>query len=448
MRRAALLAFALAACATAKPAPEPQPAQQADVAPQTEGDVTTATLNGMRVIVKRTPGADFVAGQLYILGGVRNWTAQNAGIEGLAIDVATEGGTKSLDKDAFARKLAALGADLGGGSNNDFSAISAKALKGSWDETFHLMADAFLNPALPASELEIARQRQLSGLRHEQESPDGRLGYLTHMALFAGHPYANRAVGTPQSVASVKAEELAPYLAKLRETRRLVLVVVGDVDPAHVLDQARAAFKDLPPGDYQATPLPPLAFAAPKVTSEFRKLPTNYINGVFVGSSWKDADIVPGMVAMSLLSYRLFQEVRTKRNLSYAPGAGLRAQSEDPLGYLYVTAVAPDQTYGVMLDEAKKLRSTRADAKDLAGTKSTFLTGLLEANETVDGQAALLARSLIYAGDWRFARELPAKIRAVDAAAVQKFAQDHIQHLQTFVLGDPSKVDPRLFQSL
>lgn len=450
MRRLSLLALALAACATASQ-PElnsQKVAQPANVAAQTDGDVTTTTVNGLRILVKRTPGAEFVAGQLYVLGGVRNWTAQNAGIENLAIAVATEGGTRSLDKDAFAQRLAKLGSDLGGGSNNDFSVISAKGLKANWDETFGLMVDAFLNPALPASELEIARARQLSGLRHEQESPDGRLGYMTHMALFANHPYANRAVGTPESVAAVRADQLASYLGGLRETSRLVLVVVGDVDPMHVIDAAGKAFAGLPRGDYKPEPLPALSFAAPKLTSEFRKLPTNYVNGIFQGPSWKDPDITAGMVAMSLLNYRLFQEVRTKRNLSYAPSAGLRSQSQSPLGYLYVTAVDPNQTFGVMLEEAKKLRTAPPTAKELAGTKSLFLTGLLQANETVDGQAALLGRSLIYAGDWRFARELPAKVRAVTGPQLQQFAQGHLQHLQTFVLGDPAKLDANLFQSL
>ena len=447
MRRLAIaLALALAACAHEKPVENTS--APADVAAQADGDVTTATVNGLRIIVKRTPGADFVAGQLYILGGVRNWTAQNAGIENLAITVATEGGTTHLDKDAFNRRLAALGSDLGGGSNNDFSLISAKALKANWDETFGLLVDAFMNPALPASELEIARARQLSGLRHEQESPDGRLGYLTHMTIFKGHPYERRAVGTPESVAAVRADQLAAYLGTLRETSRLVMVVVGDVDPMYVISQVRTAFKDVPRGDYKGGPLPGLLFSAPKLTSEYRELPTNYVNALFTGPSWRDVDIVPGMVAMSLLNYRLFQEVRTKRNLSYAPSAGLRSQSDDPLGYLYVTAVDPNTTFGVMLDEAKKLRTVEATAKELEGTKSTFLTGLLQANETVDGQAALLARSLIYAGDWRFARDLPPRIRAVTPEQVEKFAQDHIQHLQAFVVGDPAKVDATLFQSL
>jgi len=447
---AAVFALAFAACAssTTEGNTAPGATQAAAGGVQTDGAFTLADINGMRVLVKRTPGAEFVAGQLYILGGVRNWSAQNAGIEQLALATSAEGGTHKLDKDAFARKLASLGSDVGAGSGNDFGSFGAKALKPAWDETFNLMVDAFLDPALPPQELEIQRARQLSGLHHEQESPDGRLGYLVHQQLFAGTPYANRAVGTLESVAAVKSTDLAPYLDKLRETSRLVLVVVGDVDANHVIALAKQRFGALPKGNYVATPLPPLAFAAPKLATEARKLPTNYIQGTFSSPGWKDADLPAGMVAMNLLGYRLFEEVRTKRNLSYAPGASLRAGSEEPTGYLYVTAVDPNTTWTVMLDEAKKLASTPATDAEVSGSKSLFLTGLLMGNETVDGQAGFLGRALIYGGDYHFAQTLPDRIRAVSAADIQKFAQTHLNKLQTVVLGDPAKINQPLFQSL
>ena len=194
MRALLLLLAALAGCATTAASSASTTAAVttagADVAPLTEGDVTTATLNGMRILIKRTPGAEFASGHLYVLGGVRNWGAQDAGLEGMAISVATHGGTTRLDKDAFARKLAALGAVVAGGSGDDYALFYCKALLPQWDETFAMMVDAFLRPARPAAELELVRAQRLSGLRHEQESPDARLGLLMHEKLFAHHPYA------------------------------------------------------------------------------------------------------------------------------------------------------------------------------------------------------------------------------------------------------------------
>lgn len=452
MRAQLLALLLLAGCATATSgAALREPVAAAlppDQAPLTEGDVTTATVNGLRIIVKRTPGAEFAAGQLVLLGGVRNWTAQNAGIEELAVAVATRGGTTHLDKGAFARRLAALGAWVSGGSGVDAATFSCAALLPQWDETFALLVDAFLHPALPASELELARTRALSALRHEQESPSGRLGLLLRHHVWAGHPYGNTAEGTLESVAAVKAEELEGHLAKLRETSRMIWVVAGDVDPQHVVDQAKAAFGALPRGNYQHTPLPPVHFTSPKVFTEERELPTNYIAGDYLAPGWKDADLAAGLVATSLLDDRLFDEVRTKRNLSYAPSAGLTSSSEVPLGSIGVTAVDANATFKVMLDEVRRLQREKVSAKELLGTKSTFLTGLLMGDETVGGQVNVLVRATIYGGDWHLSKTLPERIRAVTPDEVQRFANTWMHNIQTGVVGDPKKVDPALFQSL
>jgi zinc protease len=420
-----------------------------DAAPQTDGDVTFATFNGMEIIVKRIPGAELATGQLYVRGGVRNWDKTNAGIEELALATAASGGTKKLDKDAFSRKVSALGSEISAGSLNDYSAITVKSLLPKWDESFGLLVDVFLQPALPASEVEIGRQRMLAGLRHEQESPDGRLSLLVEQTIYAGHPYANRSEGTAESVTAIKQEQLEPYLQNLRQTSRLLFVAVGDLDPNHVIEQVKTAFGSLPRGNYVETALPVPHFAEAKLTPEQRELPTNYVESVFSGPGWKDPDFAAGLVAMETLNHRVFEEVRTKRNLSYAPHATLSISSAVPLGLLYVTAVDPNTTMKVMFDEVHRIQSEPISDKELAGTKGQFISGLFMRAETTDGQASMLARAQIYAGSWKRVRELPEMIKAVTPAQAQEFAKKRIGQLQTEVLAaDPTKLDATLFKSL
>lgn len=424
------------------------PPPPADPATVTEGDVTVAWVNGMQILVKRIPGSEISSSQLYLRGGVRNWGADDAGVEELAISTAASGGTASLDKDAFARRLAELGSEIGGGSGNDYSSLKAKSLTKAWDATFAMLADAFLHPALPPAELEVNRQRQLSGLRHEEDSPDGQLRLLVHRSLFTGHPYANRAQGTKESVARLQVADAQRALARLREAGRMVFVAVGDLDPAHVIAQVKAAFGSLPRGSYREEKLPSVSFAAAKVSTEEKKLPTNYIQAVFPAPSLGDVDYPVATVAMNVLGYRLFEEVRTKRNLSYAPSARLSPNLSIGVGLLYVTAVDPNTTMKVMLDELKRIQSEPVPEKELAGSKSIFLTSYLMENEPTDGQGAMLARAALLGGDWHLAKTLPERIRAVTASEVQAFAKKYATHLQTTVLGDPAKIDRGLFGSI
>ncbi len=458
MRRAlALMLTALAACAAGRergeanrkaPAMTPSTEVSGDPPPVREGDVTVGSARGIKVIVKRIPGAELVSGQLNILGGVRNWGKEDAGVEQLALSVSASGGTESLDKDAFSRRLATLGSTVAAGAHSDFSDLVAKSLRENWDATFDLMVEAFLRPALPSPEIELQRQRQLSALKHEQEDPDGQLSLLAHQAYFKGHPYENRSIGNIESVSRLKADQLRDHLRKLRFTTRLLLVVVGDVDPQHVIDQAAQRLGQLPPGDYQNTSLPLVSFERASAMIVPRNLPTNYILSSFSAPGWRDLDFPAAMVAMTVLNWREWVEVRTKRNLSYAPSASLSAVTAIARGSLYVTAVDPKTTVEVMYGEARKLQAEPVARRELEGDISSFLTGFLMSNETSDGQAGQLSRAEILGGDWRLARSLPDRMRAVSAGDVQAFARKYIRKLQTVVLGDPNKIDVALFSAL
>jgi predicted Zn-dependent peptidase len=413
----------------------------------TEGDTTLAYVNGMQVLVKHEPTAELAAIQLYIKGGVRDYAPAVAGITRLALAAATSGGTVGLDKAAFSHRLAALGSEIGSDARQDYSLIDAKTLTSAWDDTFSLLTETFLHPLLPASEIELQRRRQLVALHHEQDDPDSSLGFLTYQADYAGHPFANRPIGFLTTVPAIRAEDLAAHLATLRETGRLLLVTVGNVDPSHVLEKVKSAFGGLPRGQYQDVPFPAIRFSKPTLVTVSRKLETSYIRGDFPVPAWRDADFPAAMVAMSELSHRLFEEVRTKRNLTYAVSARLGGTSV-PMGHLYVTTVDPNTTFRVMLGEVRRLQTDPVSATSLQGTKSVYLTEYLISNEPADGQASMLASAVLLGGDFRLARTLPERIRAVTPADVQAFAQRYLKNLQTVVLGDPSKVDTPVFTSL
>lgn len=413
-----------------------------------DGDTTVASFNGMQILIKKVPNAELVAANLYVRGGSRNWGKDNAGLENLAGRVATSGGTQALDKVAFGERLATLGSTLQGVTGRDWSQVNTKSLKVNFDETFKLLADVFLRPALPAAELELSRTQTLMGLKREEEQPEGRLGVLVNATLYKGHPYENRPQGTQESVAKLTMAQVQAHLAKLREGSRLLLVVVGDVEATHVLELAKAAFGGLPRGTYVESALPKLNFAKANLTTEERKLPTNYLQGYYTAPGAGEPGYAAASVANAWLWDQMFQEVRTKRNLSYAPGARLVVTQSGALGMIGVSAVDPTTTYKVMLDVLRKLQSTPMTDVELAGTKSTYLTHFLMGSETTDGQAELLARMQLLSGDWRLARTFMEQVKSVTAADIQAYAQKYAGKLQTILLGDPAKLDAAAATSL
>ncbi|HEX6185569.1 MAG TPA: hypothetical protein VFZ44_16900, partial [Pyrinomonadaceae bacterium] len=93
------LAFAHPASARQAAAPATAPARAAADAQTAKALsdaarlVTEFDVNGLKVLVKRREGSQTVAAGLFIRGGARNITAENAGVEALMLDVATEAST-------------------------------------------------------------------------------------------------------------------------------------------------------------------------------------------------------------------------------------------------------------------------------------------------------------------------------------------------------------------
>jgi zinc protease len=425
-------------------APNPSPAPASSFKTTVDGDVTSADVKGIQVVVKRVPSADLVAMNLYVRGGVQNWDKETAGIEKVALAAAAAGGTARLPRESFARRLETMGSTLTAASGDDFSSLRSKCIKAKWADTLDLLADAFLEPSLPAAEIEQQRQLQLSNLRRELENPDGQLRLLMRKSLFAGHPYERRSEGSLESIAVLTRDAAAAHLSKLRQTSRLLLVVVGDVDPAAAFARVAAAFDGVPRTDFREAPIPPLAFDHPSVTVEKRELPTNYIESAFAMPGPRDAGYAAAQVGTYALNSREFEEVRTKRNLSYAAAAITRRLLDSPRagwGFLYVTATDPIKTLPVMFAEAARLKDEPIQDTDLAAFKEQYLTGLFTDMESLDGQAEALARAQIILGDFREVPRFVSRIRAVTPSDVQAFAKKAFVHFRTVGVGDPASIE-------
>ncbi len=451
MRPLVLSSLLLLACASSQPRPSsPASAPAVAVAPPAvepeDPDTRVEDWQGMRILVRRRPQAELVTIELVVRGGVTLAEPTTLGAEWLAFHTAAGGGTERLPKQEFQSRLARLGSSLEPRVEADGSALEAKSLSGAWAETFDLLADAFLHPALPASELSLQQRRQLNQVRHIEEDPDLLLVDLGRRTVFEGTPYAQRVLGTTESVPRLTAEVVRRQLEAMRARNRLLLVVVGNVDPDAVVARAKTAFGALPAGTPRPAPVARLKFTAARVNAVPRALPTNYLLAQVPAPAWGDADFVPGLVSMRILSDREFEAIRTKRNLTYAVSAGLISRQRLPLATLYVTAVDPPTTWRAMQDEVRRLQEEDVEPDRLSGAMAELRTRWLMDGESTNGEAQQLARAELLGGNWRLQRRIPDAFPSVTREQVKSYARRWLKDWQVAVVGDPAKVDRSLFR--
>ena len=405
--------------------------------------VSEFEVNGLKVLLKRREGSLTVAAGLFIRGGAANINAENAGIETLMLSAATEA-TTNFPRAKMRSELSRMGTVIGSSSNNDYSVLSLASTRMHFDRSWEIFSDVVLRPSFTKEDVALVQQRQVVSLSDDTDSPDVYLQKLQERVAYAGHPYLNNTSGTPETVAKLTPEDLRQYHAKLMETSRLLLVIVGDLNPNDVRGLVTASFGKLPRGSYTPKPIPQLAFDKSTVEVTPRELPTNYIQGLFTAPSLTSPDIYAMRIASSLLRDRVFEEVRVKRNLSYAPDAFLRTQAAN-VGGLYVTAVDANQSIRVMLSEINRLQTEPVSADDIQAVVAQYLTTYYLGQETNAAQAGELAQYELIGGGWRNSVNFLEKLMAVTPADIQRVSQKYMKNIRFVVLGNPKSVDTGVF---
>ena len=429
---------------TTTPVTREGPVASPAIAPETATTIKFA-VNGLPVILRRNPANEVVVANLYLLGGARQLTSKTAGIETLLL-ATSERGTRRFPGAMVRQRTAKLGSTIGIDASDDWSTISLRAIRTTFDSTWAILADRVMAPTLDANEVAIVRDQLLTVASERRTQPDDAATELADSLLYQNHPNAIPPTGTTESIAGLTAMQLKQYHAKHVVTSRMLLVVVGNVDRAQVEGLVRRSIATMPRGTYRWTSPPPIPTGGRALAVDNRLLPTNYLLGYVPGPAAADPDYSALRVATAVLSGRLFTEVRSRRNLSYAVEAPFfeRAQA---VGGLYVTTVDPNAVLRIMRQELTTLQTETVDPVGLKRLEQQFITEYYLKNETNADQANVLARAELYQGDYRAADRFMEGLRRVTPDDVRRVARLYLKDFRFAYIGDAAKLDRALLQS-
>ena len=404
--------------------------------------ISTATSSfdagGIRVILRESDANNVVAANLYLLGGTRQLTLSNAGIEALLLEV-SERGTRNYPKATLRRKMSRLGSEIATAPSEDWTMFGIRATTEVFDSTWAIFADRLMHPTLDAEDVSLIKSQFLSGIRQRRDDPDALADYLADSIAFFGHPYSIPVIGTETSLASIDANALREYHTTQFVKSRMLLVVVGKVNRAHIERLVTATLATLPQGSYKWTPPPRLPEGKAAVVVEQRSLPTNYIVGYYSGPLANSEDYQELRIATSVLTGRMFAEIRTRQNLTYDVHAPFLDRAATA-GGLYVSTTSPDTTLRLMYAAVRELQDGLLDRDGLGRLEQQFLTEYFLDNETNDAQASFLARAQLYRGDYRLADRFVDELKSVTPEAVQRVARRYMKGIRFAYVGDPNRL--------
>jgi len=140
---------------------------------------TSFDVSGVHVILRQNDANNVVAANLYLLGGARQVTEANAGIEPILLDV-SERGTKKFPKNSLRRAMSLLGSEMVVAPNADWTMFGIRSSTEVFDSTWSIFADRVMHPNLVKSEISLVKAQYLSGIRQRRD-PESDSGEMIPM---------------------------------------------------------------------------------------------------------------------------------------------------------------------------------------------------------------------------------------------------------------------------
>ncbi|PKP29120.1 MAG: hypothetical protein CVU01_01580 [Bacteroidetes bacterium HGW-Bacteroidetes-18] len=402
-------------------------------------EVEEFDVNGIKVLLKHSP-KEVISAKLYIKGGTANYSKEQEGIENFALNLVISGGTTSLDKIAFSTVSDKIGVRIGVNSDYDFGSINLTCVKQYWDESWNLFSDIIMNPAFDLEEYTNLKENLISQAKQTMSDPDSELRNLAMGNVFKGKNYAKIPKGTAESLPKISLENLKKYYTDLLGRKRIFIVVVGNIKKEDLKSKVEASFAKLPEGSSPVIEKQTI-IVEPSNLIEDRDIATNYIRGYMSAPKMNSKEGVAMMVAMSILSERLFIEIRTKRGLSYAP-ASFYANGiiNSPYNAIYVSTIDPKQSIEVMVDEINKLRKVGFTPKELSDVQQSFLTNHYMGLETMDSQSGNLGLAELK-GNWKMAEEFANIVNDISLDDINSAIKKYTESISWTYLGKKDMIN-------
>lgn len=426
--------------------PEPDPAPAASFP-----DYKTQTLpNGLKVFVIEDDRKPTITFRLLIKSGSINDGAKT-GLSGFVAGLLNRG-TEKRDAATFAAESDYLGVKVEAVSGPDAIAVSAGGMTKYTDKILDLLSDAVLHPVFPEEQFAKEQRRALSALESEKQEPESLAEKLKGKLVFGAHPYG--AYRTPETVTSIRRDDIAAFHHAWFTPNNATLAVVGDVQADQILPLVEKAF-----AEWKQREVPIEKHAAlPRMHGRSVHLvdrPGSVQSNIIVaepGPARNNPDVPELNVTNATLgggfSGRLFQNLRERHGWTYGAysafgmlreGGEFTAEAQTRNA---VTAPAIEET----LKEMQRLRDERVPEAELDLQRQYNVGNYLLSLEN-SGRIAQRVQDIdLYGLPADFYKTYARRMGATTSAMVQELAKKYIdtENLAIVVVGEAKDVKDEL----
>lgn len=366
----------------------------------------TALAHGPRVISSRVPGARSVSIAAYVLAGSRLESPAEAGVAHFMEHITFKGTEAYPTTRDISEAIEGVGGSFNAATDRESTVYWVRVPTREAARGMDVLGELIVRPKLSAAEIEGERSVIIEEIRSYQDDPAEFAQILFQTAMFGDGPLGREICGDEAGIRALPDATIRDFWRTTYRPANTVIAVAGDVEHAHAVELATAAFGTGNGAVPACAPAPALPAGERLLAGKRHSTQAQLVVGVPAlhrdhPDAWALA--VLNAVLGDGMSSRLFLSVREERGLAYDISSGLVDYAD--AGALEVSAgvdpAALRQALGAILVELARLRDEPVPAEELDKAKRYLSGGLeLRMDETrhvaswIGGQEALHDRVL------------------------------------------------------
>ncbi|WP_118858244.1 M16 family metallopeptidase [Sphingomonas mesophila] len=370
--------------------------------------------NGLCVASRPMQSVETVAVGLYAPTGSRFEAAGKNGLAHLFEHMVFKGaGGRSARQ--ISELIEDVGGDLNASTDREITGFYASLLAPDLKLGVDLLADLIRRPHFEAAHLDLEKKVVLQELAETRDTAGDIVFDLLQEAAFPDQPIGRSVLGSADSLAAIRVDDLHAWQNEQFAASNLVLVAAGKLEHARLVDLAEAAFGSMPSGARPASP--PARFVGGQ-RFERRRGVQAHLAIAMAAPAWGDGDAYAAQlfadVAGGGSSSHLFQRLREDNGLAYSVSAAAMPFADCGLFYAYAAVDrgeagrAQDEIEAVLAECARELSQ-----RDLERARAMAKAGMMMSLESCWGQAYYVATRLLREGALIEPTEIVARLDAI-----------------------------------
>ena len=355
--------------------------------------------------------------------GARHELPTEAGLSHMLEHMAFKGTTTRTAKD-IATEIEAVGGDINAYTSREQTAFHARVLKDDVSLALDMISDILINSTFEEGELEREREVIIQEIGQTRDTPDDLIFDYLQEACFPDSPMGWPIFGYEKTVTGFSRSDLVGFMDKHYRSGTLMLIASGAVEHERLVEAAHLRFAGL--GEGGERPSEPAQFKGGDLRGD-DDLEQAHLAFAFPGVASSDPDAFTAQAFVTALgggmSSRLFQEAREKRGLCYSIYAFSHSfRDAGVIGVYSGTAEDKAGEIAPLVAAEIEAMATGTTEEEAARARAQLKASLLMGLESPHARCELMAGHLYAYGRVLGLDELVARVDAVDAEALRKFA--------------------------